>query len=114
MDVMKLPIDVVPNNTNQLTFRWRTVGVGSIPPQDCEGMLPPPIERAVADLVVIAKQALMDNAMLRGQVEAMTNRLNKEDERIAETPTPPSPTPAPQPTSTAPGPRTLTRSVKER
>lgn len=83
---MNLPIDIVPN-TNPPKFKWRNAvhTMNGTATQDCEGMLPPSCERAVEDLISVTKQALKDNAMLRGQVEAMTKKNEPIPQRIAET-----------------------------
>lgn len=90
-----LPIDVVAG-TSPPVFRWRQAvhTMNGTAHQECEGMLPASCERAVETLVGIAKQALMDNAMLRGQVDAM-NKRTTEPERIAKTPTTTTPTQTP-------------------
>lgn len=83
---MNLPIDVVPGS-RPLKFRWRAVvsalGVG-MRTVEHEGPLPPAVEGAVAELVAIAKQLIVDN-------EAMA-RVNAEfAERIAASKMPGAP-----------------------
>ncbi len=86
MDITGLPIDVVPG-TNPPRFRWRTT-VSTMDSaghrvQDCEGALPSSVEVAVAKLVEVAKEALKDNAMLRGQVTVMTERIAAQSDILS-------------------------------
>ena len=80
---IQLPIDVVPGKTPPV-FRWRQKV--STPTGDRvvynEGMLPPNIEKAVADLITQAKRVMHDNAMLRGQVDSMSDKLQATTEPI--------------------------------
>lgn len=69
---MNLPIDVVPN-TNPPLFKWTQVVGGVV--QQCEGMLPPSCESAVAALVKVAKDALSRNLELRVKLDAALSRL---------------------------------------
>ena len=80
---MELPIDVVPN-TNPPLFRWTQVaGTTGDPVQECEGMLPPSCETAVAALICMAKAAIKDNAMLAGQLEAARRREEQQRTQTA-------------------------------
>lgn len=69
-----LPIDVVPN-TDPPIFRWRQLvsnwGDGQSEWVEHEGTLPPTCERAVVDLIVIAKRLQEENIRLRGLVEPL-------------------------------------------
>lgn len=78
----KLPIDVVPN-VHPTRFKWRQVvnTINGTAVQECEGQLPPSIERAVQDIITTAKRLLVDNAELRKQVEELTKR---EEQRVKE------------------------------
>lgn len=84
-DAAQLPINMVPN-TDPPVFRWRhTVStISGVTTQECEGQLPPSVEGAVKTLIGIAKQALMDNAGLRGQVQGMADRIASQSELLGK------------------------------
>ena len=42
--------------------------------QECEGPIPPSVERAVADLIAMTKQLAIENNELRSKVTALQNR----------------------------------------
>lgn len=69
METVVLPIDVVPG-TNPPIFRWNQLIDRQIIHH--EGALPASVEVAVSRLISIAKQLLMDNAALHGQVDGLS------------------------------------------
>jgi hypothetical protein len=84
MEEMQLPIDVVPN-THPPIFRWKqTVDAidGRRVVVQHEGALPPNVEIAVERTIGIAKQLLKDNAVLRGQVQGMSDRIAAQAEQL--------------------------------
>lgn len=92
---VRLPIELIPNTIPQ-SFLWRnTVNTpAGLVTQECRGGVPPTIEKALIDLIGIAKQTMMENASLRGQIQGMADRiagqseiLSANAERVAEQPT---------------------------
>ena len=71
-----LPIDIIPN-TNPPQFRWTQLVETMSGRQVVEYIetLPPTLEVAVQRLILVAKQLLMENAGLRGQVESLHDRV---------------------------------------
>ncbi len=75
----RLPIDVVPGS-RPLRFKWRSIvdtPNGRIA-QECEGPLPPSVEQSVELLIGVARQLLLDNALLRGQVDGHQRRAEQQ------------------------------------
>ena len=86
MDV-RLPIDVVvgPNRTPH--FKW-TQAVDTPAGKrvvEHEGPLPPTVEVAVARLIAVAKQLLMDNAALKGTIMGLNERLAAQEAGTIQT-----------------------------
>ena len=83
-----LPIDVVPG-TDPPVFKWTQLVDSMSGKQVVEYVqtLPSNVEVAVQRMVTIVKQLLMENAGLRGQVDALNDRIGCpiEDKRIAKT-----------------------------
>ena len=82
---MNLPIDVV-SGTDPPIFRWKQV-VDTIDGKrvvEHESSLPCTVEMAVSRLVTIAKQLLMDNAALQGQVMGMADRIAAQSELLGK------------------------------
>ena len=78
MDV-RLPIDVVPG-TDPPIFKWWQV-VDTVVGRDVikhESMLPPTVEVAVERIISVAKQSLMENVFLKGQVAALQKRIEEQ------------------------------------
>lgn len=82
---MAIPIDVVPD-TNPPKFRWRQVvdSIAGIRVVDHEGTLPPTVEVAVVGLIDMAKELMGDNAILRGQVQGMSDRIGAQSELLSK------------------------------
>lgn len=76
-----LPITLVPN-TDPPRFRWRQVvsHLGGTATVDHEGTMPPTIEVALALTIGIARQALHECAMLRGECDGLRDRLAEADD----------------------------------
>jgi len=72
---MKLPIDIVPSISG-LRFRWsQTVdSLAGIRTVDCEGLLTLSAEKAVADLIDLAKHLTAENGRLREQLASKTSK----------------------------------------
>lgn len=86
---MNLPIDVVAN-TNPPLFKWTQVVGGVV--QQCEGMLPPSCESAVAALIEVARRALEDNVALRAKLRTANERADRLTPDKAKVPASPPPT----------------------
>ena len=73
---MNLPIDVILG-TNPPKFRWRQVVSAPTGKHvvEHEGLLPPAVEGAVADLVGIAKQLAGEKMVLEGSIRMAVDRL---------------------------------------
>ena len=74
---MNLPIDVVPPGRLPAPpkFRWRQVvttpnGPASV---ECEGSVVPSMERALVDLIGIARQLALENAQLKLELAPKAN-----------------------------------------
>jgi hypothetical protein len=81
---MELPIDLIPD-TNPPRFRWwqtsRNPANGEGVLQKCEGLLPPAIESAVAELIGVAKQLQRDLGTAAARIEAQAELLGKRAQR---------------------------------
>jgi hypothetical protein len=92
---MILPIEIVPDS-RPLKFRWKyvvdTPNGKTVVAQ--EGSLNPSIEVALQRLISIAKQALLENASLHGQIKALTCQLETADQSTPPVTTAQKPTPA--------------------
>lgn len=85
MEALKLPIDVVPGSAPP-KFRWRQT-VDTLAGRqviDHEATLPPTVEVAVVRLIGIAKQLMMENAALQGQVQGHCDRIAAQSEVIVK------------------------------
>ena len=82
---MKLPIDVVPGNPP--TFVWSQVVndlSGECRRIEHTGLLPPSVEKPVTDLINMYKHLLRDNALLRGQVQTLGERMAAQSELLSK------------------------------
>lgn len=72
----RLPIDVVPGDRAPV-FVWRQLVDTPNGRQvvDHRSALPPTVEVAVARLIAVAKQLMMDNAGLRGTIVGLNERI---------------------------------------
>ena len=85
MDDIKLPIDVVPG-TNPPVFHWTQLvdTFNGKQVMEYREALPPNVEVAVQRLVSVAKQLLMENAALRGQVQGHCDRIAAQSELLSK------------------------------
>ncbi len=85
MDSIRLPIDVMVG-TNPPVFRWTQLVDSVNGKQVVEYMesLPPTVEVAVQRLVSIAKQLLMENVALRGQLQGHCDRIAAQNELLSK------------------------------
>mgnify|MGYP001606994709 FL=1 len=85
MEEIRLPIDVVPN-TDPPIFKWRQLVDTPSGKQVVEHQqaIPATIEVAVSRMVAIVKQLLHDNAVLRGTVEGMAERIAAQSEFLGK------------------------------
>ena len=84
MDV-RLPIDVVPG-TDPPIFKWWQV-VDTVAGRDVikhESMLPPTVELAVERIISVAKQSLMENVSLKGQVAALQKQIDNSKTAVVQ------------------------------
>ena len=82
---VRLPIDVVPG-TDPPIFKWWQV-VDTIAGRDVikhEGMLPPTVEVAVERIISVAKQSLMENVSLKGQVAALQKQIEGQGKTVIQ------------------------------
>lgn len=94
MDGIKLPIDVVAG-TDPPIFKWQQV-VDTLTGRqvvDHEEALPATVEVAVARLISITKQVLMDNAGLQGQVKGHCDRIAAQSDLLSKRAEAQQPTP---------------------
>ena len=104
MDEVRLPIDVVLG-TDPPIFKWKQLVDTPSGKQVVEHQqaIPATIEVAVSRMVAIVKQLLHDNAVLRGQVEGMADRIAAQSELLGKkaesVPTSSTVTPAPHASS---------------
>ncbi len=85
---MKLPIDIIPSNTNTSTpkFKWNRyistpTGAHTIV---CEGAIPTQIESAVLALINMTKQLMIENAELRNINSGFADRIVAQSEVISK------------------------------
>ena len=98
---MNLPIDVIPG-THPPQFRWTQIVEAFGRPREIvpqEGLLPPSLEGAVAELIAMTKQLMRENAGLQGQVQGMADRIAAQFELLAK-----RAEPVEQPSTTTPKP----------
>lgn len=92
---MKLPIDVIPG-TRPPRFRWRqtvTSPAGGTQTVEHEGMLPPALEGAIAELVAVAKTLVSQcdkleeiNVGFAARIAAQSELLSKRAETTTTEP----------------------------
>lgn len=82
---IKLPIDVVPGS-HPIKFRWTQLidhlG-GDRVRSECVGALPSGVEKAVADLIALAKNLDVENTHLKKLNEGLTERAAAQSEVLS-------------------------------
>lgn len=80
-----LPIEVIPG-TDPPIFRWRQLISTPVGKQVVEHIesLPATVEVAVQRLVAVAKQLMMENMALRGQVQGHCDRIAAQSELLSK------------------------------